>query len=137
MRLFFDTSAFAKRYILELGSPRVLELCGQASCIGLAVICLPELISTLCRLVREGRLISEKYHELKSSLLADIADVDMCALTPSALRHTVASLECSPVRAMDAIHLGCAVDYQPDLFVSADQRQIAAALGLGLRVEGV
>jgi hypothetical protein len=36
----------------------VLDLCEQAGAISLAVICLPELISTLCRLVREGKLTS-------------------------------------------------------------------------------
>jgi uncharacterized protein len=82
MRLFFDTSAFAKRYIKEEGTKRVLELCEQAGAIGLAVICLAELISTLCRLVREGKLTPSHYDLLKRNLLADIADVDICMLTP-------------------------------------------------------
>ena len=84
MRLFFDTSAFAKRYVAEPGTERVLELCSQASSIGLAAICLPELISTLCRLVREGRLSGEQYNELKRDLLAQTMDavaVTQCALT--------------------------------------------------------
>ncbi len=37
MRLFFDTSAFAKRYIKEDGTKWVLDLCEQAGAIGLAV----------------------------------------------------------------------------------------------------
>lgn len=38
---------------------------------------------------------------------------------------------------MDAIHIGSAVALKADVFVSADQRQLAAALGAGLRVEAV
>jgi predicted nucleic acid-binding protein len=105
----------------------VLDLCEQAGAIGLAVICLLEIISTLCRLVREGKLTSPHYDLLKRNLLADIADVDICMLTPSVLRHTIKTLERFLLRAMDAIHVGCAMDYQPDLFISADRRQIAAA----------
>ena len=37
MKLFFDTSAFAKRYVTENGTSRVLELCQKANAIGLAV----------------------------------------------------------------------------------------------------
>jgi uncharacterized protein len=101
------------------------------------VICLPELISTLCRLVREGKLMSPHYDLLKRNLLADIADVDICMLTPSILCYTIKTLERFPLRAMEAIHVGCAMDYQPDLFISADRQQIAAAVQRGLRVEQV
>ena len=53
MKLFLDTSAFAKRYVAEPGSEKVMALCQEADALFVSVICLPELISTLCRLVRE------------------------------------------------------------------------------------
>jgi hypothetical protein len=46
MRVFFDTSAFAKRYIEEPGTDKVIEICRQAEHLVLCVICLPEMIST-------------------------------------------------------------------------------------------
>ena len=52
MRVFFDTSAFVKRYVEETGSVQVLDLCLQADTLVLSVILLPEVISTLCPLVR-------------------------------------------------------------------------------------
>ncbi|MGH8614534.1 MAG: type II toxin-antitoxin system VapC family toxin [Gammaproteobacteria bacterium] len=137
MKLFFDTSAFAKRYVTEGGTIRVLELCQQADSIGLSVVCLPELISTLCRLVRERKLTQVQYAQLKRDVLADIADMDVCMVTASVLDHTITALEGAPLRAMDAIHIGCALDYQPDVFVSADHRQVSAAQSRGLRVEHV
>jgi predicted nucleic acid-binding protein len=35
---------------------------------------------------------------------------------------------------MDALHVACALDWQADLFVSSDRRQLAAAAKSGLRV---
>jgi predicted nucleic acid-binding protein len=48
------------------------------------------------------------------------------------MANTIRFLEHNPLRAMDAIHLGCAVAYQPDVFVSADRHQIGAAAQIGL-----
>jgi predicted nucleic acid-binding protein len=56
MRVFFDTSAFVKRYVEEPGTEKVLDICGQAEQLVLCIICLPEMISTLNRFVREGKL---------------------------------------------------------------------------------
>jgi predicted nucleic acid-binding protein len=44
MRVFFDTSAFVKRYISEAGTDIVLEWCDQAAEIILSGIALPEII---------------------------------------------------------------------------------------------
>ncbi len=38
---------------------------------------------------------------------------------------------------MDALHLGCALAYEADVFASADRRQIEAARGAGLKVVDV
>ena len=52
MRVFFDTSAFAKRYVSEAGTAAVLEWCDRATEIGLSGIALPEII--LYRLAFSG-----------------------------------------------------------------------------------
>ncbi len=56
MKAFFDTSAFVKRYVNEVGSEKVAEICKQADELALSIICFPEMISTLNRLIREGKL---------------------------------------------------------------------------------
>lgn len=38
---------------------------------------------------------------------------------------------------MDAIHIGSALALQADIFISADKRQLDAAVRSGLRVESV
>jgi predicted nucleic acid-binding protein len=137
MRVFFDTSAFVKRYVHEAGTDTVLAWCDRAEEIGLSGIALPEIISAFCRLRREARITDTQYRQLKTLLLADIEDVALCDLTPAVMGQAVRSLETNILRGMDAIHIGSAVALKADVFISADQQQIAAAARAGLRVEAV
>ena len=137
MRVFLDTSAFAKRYVAEQGSEKVLATCQQADSLVVSVICLPELISTLCRLVRENKLDKAAYLKLKGDAMADLADVDVCQITPEVLATVVSVLELHPLRAMDALHVASALACKPDVFVSADRRQLSAARKAGLKVVDV
>ena len=137
MRVFFDSSAFVKRYVSETGTEAVLNWCDQATEIGLSAIALPEIVSAFCRLRREGKIDDTQYRQLKSLLLADIEDAAICDLTPAVLAHSIASLETNVLRGMDAIHIGSAVVLKADVFISADQRQREAAVRAGLRVEVV
>ena len=137
MKLFLDTSALAKRYIAEQGSDTVLGLCREAEQLAVSVICLPEMISTLNRLVRERRLSRAKYQVLKQTLLGDLAGADLCELTTAVMRGVIRLLESNPLRAMDAIQVASAAAYGAELFASADLRQLAAARKLRLRVVDV
>ena len=92
MRVFLDTSAFVKRYVSEAGTDAVLEWCDKATEIILSGIALPEIISAFCRLHREGKITDTQYRQLKSLLLADIEDVDICDLTPAVLGLAISSL---------------------------------------------
>jgi predicted nucleic acid-binding protein len=38
---------------------------------------------------------------------------------------------------MDALHIGCALEWEAELFVSSDKRQILAAKKAGLKVVSV
>ncbi|MDP9011300.1 MAG: type II toxin-antitoxin system VapC family toxin [Pseudomonadota bacterium] len=127
MKAFFDTSAFAKRYIAERSSETVIALCEQADDLVVSVVCLPELISSLCRLVREKKLPRADYRKLRGIAAADLADVDICQITSHILDTTISLLETHPLRATDALHVACALAVKPDMFVSADRRQLLAA----------
>lgn len=132
MRVFFDTSAFVKRYIQEPGSDKVIDICRQTGQLILSVICLPEMISTFNRLLREGKLPIEDYRRTRGFILKEIEDAEICYLTPEVVARTIRCLEHNNLRAMDALHLGCALIVEPDLFVSSDRRQIEAADKEGL-----
>lgn len=137
MLVFFDSSAFVKRYVSEAGTEAVLRWCDQATHIGLSAIVLPEIVSAFCRLRREGRIDEKQYLQLKTLLLLDIEDATLCDLTPAVLARSITSLETNVLRGMDAIHIGSALALQADVFISADQRQRDAAARAGVRVEAV
>ena len=134
MRVYFDSSAFAKRYIDEAGTAEVLAWCDRATELALSVIAVPELVSAFCRLLREGRLSEAQYRQVKSDLMADIADALICDTTPQMVQKAITALEAQPLRGMDAIHVGAALACAADAFVSADARQCAAARHFGLQV---
>jgi predicted nucleic acid-binding protein len=135
VRTFFDSSAFAKRYVEEHGSQGVDSLCQEATEVGLSVLCVPEIISALNRRVREGLLADREYAEAKQYLSQDIRDAVIVNLVPQVVSTCTKILESSPVRAADALQIACALGWQTALFVSADKRQISAAKKAGLHTK--
>ena len=131
MKTFFDASTFAKRYVEENGSQLVDDICQEASELSLSVLCVPEIISALNRLMREKRLFREDYVAVKQSLSDDVRDAVIINLTPEVIATSTSLLEASPLRAMDALHIACALESGADLFVSSDQlsdRSAASAI---------
>ena len=98
MRVYFDSSALAKRYVDEAGSAEVLRWCDAASVLALSVIAVPELISAFSRLLREGRIDAQQYRTVKADLLADIEDALVCDISPDVVGHAVRALEAHPLR---------------------------------------
>lgn len=127
----------AKRYIDEPGSGVVEKLCSEATSLGISIICFPEIISGLCRLMRERRLKYPQYFLIKQALARDVENASVCNITPNVISECTVILEKTSTRAMDAIHVGCAMEWQAELFVSADIRQIAAAKKFGLKVKKI
>ena len=135
MKTFFDSSAFAKRYVEEPGSQTVDLLCQEATEVALSVLCVPEIISALIRRVREDLLTHRQYREAKQSLAQDIRDAVIVNLVPQVVSTCTKVLEASPVRAADALQIACAIEWETELFVSADKRQISAAKKAGLHTK--
>jgi len=137
MKLFLDSSAFSKRFVEEAGSETVERLCSLAEDLGLSVICVPEIISALSLRLRERLLTRTEYAQAKNRLSSDVRDAVIINLTPEVVQLSIRVLETNALRAMDAIHIACALAWEADLFASADNRQIVAAKAAGLRVERV
>ena len=135
MKTFFDSSAFAKRYVEERGSQVVDSLCQEAMEVALSVLCVPEIISALNRRVREGLLTGREYAQAKQYLSHDIRDAVIVNLVPQVVSTCTKILEASPVRAADALQIACALEWETELFVSADKRQISAAKKSGLHTK--
>ncbi len=135
MKVFFDSSAFVKRYIEESGSEAVSRLCEEATDLGLSVIAMLEILGAFNRALRNGRILRPDYARAKRSLAEEIRDATIIQLTPAVIATCTAVLESSPVRAMDAIHVACAMEWGAELFVSSDRRQLDAAQEAGLFTE--
>ena len=133
MKAFFDSSSFAKRFVEEQGSDKVEATCAQASELALSVICVPEVVSALNRRKRERTITDVQYGQAKARLLADVRDAVIINLTPTVIGSAIRILETSPVRAMDALHVACAVEWGAEAFASSDDRQLKAARKVGLK----
>ena len=135
MKLVVDSSAFAKRYVQEDGSEDMDLLLQRASELALCIILVPEIISGLNRRLREGFLSTRDYRRAKMQLLEDVHDATLIQITPSVISHSVKLLENNVLRALDAFHVACALEWQAELFVTADRRQLKAAKNVGLHTE--
>ncbi len=137
MKIYFDTSAFSKRIVEEPGSDAVERLCAEADECGISIIAIAESISGLRRIVREKKISEHDYKELKEALLDDLRDCLVLPVDGETIAHSIAALEGSSARGMDSIHIGSALSWGADLFVTADKRQATAAQNAGLKTEHI
>lgn len=135
MKLAVDSSSFAKRYVQEIGSEELEHFLENASELAFSVVLVPEIISGLNRRLRENILTLVGYRAVKKQLLDDVSDATVLQITPSVVSRSVKLLENHTLRAMDSLHVACALEWRADLFITSDRKQFAAARNSGLRVE--
>jgi len=134
VNLFADSSALAKRYLADEQSERLDEVLQGATNLAVSVLCLPEIISALCRRRREGFVTKAQYEAVKSALESDFADTTVVQIIDEVALQSIRLLERHPLRASDAIQIASALVWRADNFASADARQCAAAKSSGLDV---
>src|SRR5216683_7214722 len=144
---YFDTSALAKRYIVEVGSAWVQAIVAEQSgqTIYTSVLTQPELVSALRRRVREGFLAASEAERLAEQVLEHMTQsYALAAITSSVITQACALLYRHPLRAYDALHLACALaireaiaqqQWTGVLFVAADVPLLAAAAAEGFLVD--
>ena len=103
--------------------------------LGLSIICFPEIISALNRKLREKSLNQQTYLKIKFQLAEDLRGTQIINLLPTVIEKSIALLESNVLRSLDALHIACALEWQPELFVSSDARQIKAAENAGLKTK--
>jgi uncharacterized protein len=81
------------------------------------------------------KLICDSSAFAKRYVLEDVHDAIVLQITPSVISHSVGLLEIHTLRAMDALHIACALEWQAELFATADKRQLHAAQNAGLLTE--
>ena len=135
MKLAVDSSSFAKRYVQEIGSEELERFLGEASELAFSIVLVPEIVSGLNRRLREHILTLVHYRAVKRRLLDDVADATVLQITPSVVSRSVKLLENNAFRAVDSLHVACALEWRADLFITSDRRQFMAAKNSGLNVE--
>lgn len=135
MKLAVDSSSFAKRYVQEIGSEELELILGRASELAFSVILVPEIVSGLNRRLREHLLTVADYRAVKRQLMEDMSDTTVLQITPSVVSRSVRLLEGNALRALDSLHVACALEWRADLFVTSDRRQFMAVKHSGLNTE--
>lgn len=135
MKTAIDSSAFAKRYVREIDSDRLYQILQNATELALCVVLVPEVTSGLNRRKREGCLSLENYNLAKKQLLNDVRDATILQITSAVVLQSIKLLEVNVLRAMDALHIACALEWQADLFLTSDKKQFEAAVNAGINSE--
>lgn len=117
----------------SFGSDEVDDLCRATDRLALISICVPEIISALNRSIREKAVSKADYVTIKGCLLDDVRDVEIVNVTDDVVAQSMLILEQNPVRAMDSLHIACALAWRADLFITADKDQAKAAQKHGLK----
>lgn len=144
-RYFFDSSALAKRYHPEPGTPNVLSIFGELDReVRISKLSFLEIQSVFAMKVRSGVIGREEAGVLRARLLVDIAagDIEVCAMTADLFtaaerligRHSFSHR----LRTLDALQLAVALDLSNqdllDQFVVSDKALGEVAILEGLVV---
>jgi uncharacterized protein len=128
---YFDTSVLVKNYIQEAGSTRARELLGTYEFVSSAIAPV-ELHSAVRRRHRQGEMTRQHYTSILTRVKQDRAFWQLVEPVSPVLTKAEELVVTHSVRTLDAVHLASAIVIQdsinrPLLFVTADERQLAAA----------
>jgi predicted nucleic acid-binding protein len=144
---FTDTSALAKRYIIERGSGWVQSLLDPASgsVVFMVRVAAVELVAAITRRERSGSLPPADAASARSLFLRDLlAEYRVLEVTEPLGQRAIALVETHGLRGYDAVHLAAALEVNalllagglpPLTLVSADAELNVAAAAEGLSVE--
>jgi predicted nucleic acid-binding protein len=138
---YFDTSALVKNYVRESRSSRVRDLLTRYELLSSAITPI-ELHSAVQRRHRQREITQQSYDSVISRVASDRAYWQLVEVVPQVLSKAEDLVKTANVRTLDAIHLASALIIQDSLptalpFISADERQLAAAQNCELNVIAV
>lgn len=136
---FFDTSALAKRYVIEIGSTWVEGIVRPTSqhTVLVAAIVRVEMISLLARRRREGKLTPTQLTNIRRTFLTHLRrDYMIISIDDRLLARASILTDIHGLRALDALQLASALISKrtfrkPITFLSGDKQLLAAAQAEG------
>lgn len=144
---YLDASGLVKRYVIETGSAWLCSVLAspQAQLLFTSRMTIVEITSAFARRVREGLLTPDDFATAVDAFRDDcLHDYQIIPPTIEIVDLACALLARHPLRAYDATHLASALSAHKFLvtqghpalvFLSADERLIAAASSEGLAVD--
>ena len=138
---YFDSSAVVKLYVQERGRTAVLRLLRQHEVVASAILPI-EIRGALRRRADENVIGRSRLPAALKQLALDRTQWNLLSVSTEILERTEQIVASHSVRTLDAIHIASAQEFAGQLraripFISADHRQIDAAVALGLIVERV
>jgi uncharacterized protein len=141
---YLDTSALVKRYVPEVGSGWVAQLCQQEP-VATSLITVSEIASALTRRTREGVLTDDQRDLLWEAFIRDARSFTVIGIAQSVAQQASMLLIGAPLtvrlRTLDALHVASAQQafararrrgIATGSFVTADRALIDAATWAGL-----
>ena len=140
--LYFDASAWVKRYYQEDGSRWVTQQFDDGSLIGASTLGLIEVAATFARKRTAGALDASRDRQIEIYLLDDWEGMFQVDLTAEAVAQSLNVARTFALRGADCTHLASAVILKERLalqagefaLVTSDQELKTAALKFGLNV---
>jgi hypothetical protein len=140
---FVDTSALAKRYLVETGSNWVVSWIEPPAnnVIIMSELAFVEMRSLLARRVRDGVLTPSDANALRNDFLLHGNNEYLIVLVETNVLNQAARLvDQYPLRTLDAIQLASAIQAVnvlalPMTFISGDKNLLAAAAGEGFGID--
>jgi predicted nucleic acid-binding protein len=134
VRAYFDTSAFLKLLVSEVGSATALHAWQAALYVATASVLYAEARAGLAAAHRAGRLTPRAHASSKRDLWRYWADLDVMVADEPLCERAGDLAERERLRGYDAVHLVAALEYGADLLVCGDGDLLEAALNSGLGV---
>jgi uncharacterized protein len=137
--LYCDTSALLKLYLPEPGSDEFNEIVEGRDDILVSDLAVTEIVSATARRLRQGSLPREAARRLQHAILGRLDEgvyhrVELTRDVHRRAEHLLLTLEHTPLRAADALHLALAATARAASLASFDARLVAAARAAGLAV---
>jgi uncharacterized protein len=135
--LYCDTSAVLKLYLPEPGSAEFNEIMAGRDDVFVSDLVVTEIVSAVARRLYQGSLSRETARRLQHAILGRLDEgvyhrVELTRDVHRRAEHYLLTLQATPLRAADALHLALATSARVASLATFDARLGAAARAAGL-----
>jgi predicted nucleic acid-binding protein len=117
MILYLDSSALVKRYVVEIGSPEVVQAIAQADTTGTVVIARAEVVAAFAKAMRTSALTQDEAQICLQRFRRDWPHLVRNRVTEATVARADQLAWQYQLRGYDAVHLAAAVLWQDALGV--------------------